>query len=252
METFNLYAHYYNLLYRDKSYAQESEYVWSRLSEFGAVSNLLNAGCGTGNHDRWFAEKGIMVHGFDLSPEMIAKAKEHGGGDLGKLLDYHVGDFRTFRLGHTVDAVISLFHVMSYQNETRDLVASIQTAAAHLKSGGLFAFDCWNGSGVLTDPPHVRVRRLEDDRVKITRLAEPFFRCNDNVVEVHYEVHVEDKRTGARQTIMEKHPMRYLFYPEMEHLLKESGFEILCYETWMTGAPVELGTWNSFYVCRKA
>lgn len=251
METFNLYAHYYNLLYKDKAYAQESAYVWSRLAEFGKVSCLLNAGCGTGNHDHWFAQQGVMVHGFDFSPEMIAKANQQRERGLAHLLDYHVGDFRSFRLGRKVDAVISLFHVMSYQNETSDLIASIQTASAHLDSGGLFAFDCWNGSGVLTDPPHVRVRRLEDDLIKVTRLAEPVFRPNDNVVEVHYEVQVEDKHSGIRQNIHEMHPMRYLFFPEMEHLLKESGFEILCYETWMTGGPVELATWNSFYVCRK-
>src|ERR1051325_10396521 len=73
------------------------------------------------------------------------------------------GDARNVRLGRRFGAVISLFHVMSYQTTNEDLSASFITAREHLERGGIFLFDCWYGPGVLTDRPSVTVKHLSDN-----------------------------------------------------------------------------------------
>ena len=47
------------------------------------------------------------------------------------------------------------------------------TAAKHLKPNGVFIFDFWYGPGVLTDPPVVRLKRLENEEIEVLRIAEP-------------------------------------------------------------------------------
>jgi SAM-dependent methyltransferase len=41
-------------------------------------TGVLDAGCGTGRYSRELARRGYIVHGVDLSPELIEVAKEAG------------------------------------------------------------------------------------------------------------------------------------------------------------------------------
>src|SRR6476661_5154640 len=44
---------------------------------------VLDAGCGTGRYARELARRGYIVHGVDLSPELIEVAKETAGDRIG-------------------------------------------------------------------------------------------------------------------------------------------------------------------------
>ena len=44
---------------------------------------ILDAGCGTGRYSRELARRGYIVHGVDLSPELIAVANEAVAGRTG-------------------------------------------------------------------------------------------------------------------------------------------------------------------------
>jgi 2-polyprenyl-3-methyl-5-hydroxy-6-metoxy-1,4-benzoquinol methylase len=57
---------------------------------------------------------GYQVRGIDLSEQMIRIAREKEG----KNLLFEQADVRTFRCSGKFDAVISLFHVASYQTST--------------------------------------------------------------------------------------------------------------------------------------
>jgi len=250
MSVFNEYARYYDLLYRDKDYAGESDYI-NRLiqSHCPAARTVLNLGCGSGRHDRCLAEKGFAVTGVDLSEEMLTIARNSAGGS--SALEYVQGDVRSVRLGSTFDVVISLFHVMSYQQTNHDLNAAFRSACCHLKPGGTFIFDCWYGPGVLTDRPAVRMKELEDEKISVTRIAQPVMHPNENLVDVNYLVFIRDKRSGAVQEVRETHGMRYLFLPETRQMLTDSGFELLAAEEWLTGKPLGFTSWSAVFVCRK-
>jgi len=139
---------------------------------------------------------------------------------------------------------------MSYQTANDDLRAAFATARQHLNPGGLFLFDCWYGPAVLTDRPAVRVKRVEDDEIAVTRLVEPAMFANDNLVETHYQVLVRDKATGAVEELYETHRMRYLFRPELEFLLGEAGMKIEAAAEWMTGRQPGFDTWGVCFVVR--
>ncbi len=247
---FDAYAAYYDLLYREKDYAGEAAYVGGLLQRHGvpAGGRLLELGCGTGRHAAEFARCGYRVHGIDISEAMIVQANRSRPIALADRLIFEAGDLRTARLGAPFDAVMSLFHVASYQVANDDLLAMFQTAACHLQSNGVFVFDCWYGPAVLTNRPEVRVKRLEDDHLRIVRLAEPAIDPNENRVDVHYEILIEDKNGSGVRRVNEVHRMRYLFKPEIEQLLSQAGLALLAGEAWMSGGALGWDTWNATFV----
>jgi SAM-dependent methyltransferase len=245
MTVFNEYARYYDLLYRDKDYAGEADYIHTLIQKHTLKSqSILNLGCGSGRHDRCLTELGYSVTGVDMSEEMLSAAKAAAVGN--SALEYFLGDARSIRLDIKFDVVISLFHVMSYQVTNNDLKAAFATAAAHLKPGGLFIFDCWYGPGVLSDRPTKRQKELEDDMIKVTRIAEPVLHPNENVVDVNYQVTIRNKATGDINNISETHRMRYLFIPEIMEQLESSGLQNIFSTRWMENSAPDDLTW---YLC---
>lgn len=250
MKNFDFYAQCYDLLYNDKDYVSEVSYIQRLLEAHSSidVKNILTLGCGTGKHDIAFAEKGYSSHGVDISENMVKLAnKNNGAADT----RFSVGDIREIRLNRRFNAVVSLFHVMNYQLRNEDIISSFRTASEHLEDGGVFIFDSWYGPGVLRDLPVVRIKRLENEQIELTRIAEPTLRPNDNVVDVNYEVLIKNKKTSSYEKINELHRMRYLFIPEVEFLLKYSGFNLTHYEQWMTGNSPTENTWYICFVCKK-
>jgi SAM-dependent methyltransferase len=253
-DVFESYSRYYDLLYRDKDYAGEAEYLASHLRRHAPkAASVLELGCGTGAHAEHLARMGYAVHGVDHSEAMLAQAaarKASLAAEAAARLSFGRGDVRTVRTGATYDAVVSLFHVMSYQTTNADLQAAFATVAAHLRPGGLFLFDFWYGPAVLTQQPEVRVKRLADDRIEVTRIAEPVVHPNENAVDVNYSVIIDDKATGTSERIHETHRMRYLFLPELM-LLRGAALEERATLAWMSAEAPSVQSWSAFQILRR-
>lgn len=256
MPVFQGYARYYNLLYRDKDYAGETAFVLNVLKKHNCVpQTLLDLGCGTGCHAVEMAKQGVQVTGVDISETML---------DMGRVMlenldpvdfsvplpDLRQGDVRTIRLGKKFDAVVSLFHVMSYQNTEEDALAVMKTAKEHLNPGGLFLFDFWYGPGVLSEPPEQRERVLENDEMHIHRLAVPEHRLGDNMVVVKYSVNIRDLRNDQTSELYEEHSMRYWFLPELRYLAKQVGFYVIDTGGWLTEQIPGYCDWNAWLLVK--
>lgn len=253
MSVFGVYSRYYNLLYGDKDYPGEAAYVHELIQRYRpGAGNILDLGCGTGRHDLLLAEAGYAVTGVDQSAEMLAVAQAHVADPLAVETTpiFHQGDIRTIRLHRRFEAVVSLFHVMNYLTENDDLRAAFATAKAHLVDGGLFVFDSWYGPAVLTERPAIRVKRLEDEAITVTRIVEPVMQAMANRVDLHYQVLVKDKRAGTVEELREIHHMRYLFHPEIESLLEEAGMRLVKAMEWMTGRQPGFDTWGVCFVAK--
>ena len=140
---FGDYAKYYNLLYQDKNYAEETDFVLGLLTNDNrALHSLLDLGCGTGRHALELARKGLAVEGVDISETMLDMGRQMlsavrpAPADLPVLRE---GDIRAVRLGKTFDAVICLFHVMSYQNNDEDAPRSLEHRVGASEAGRPFS-----------------------------------------------------------------------------------------------------------------
>jgi len=252
---FDGYANYYDLLYRDKDYEGEVSYLAKHIrDQLPQAGRILELGCGTGAHAEHLARMGFRIHGIDISSTMLAHAEERKASlpvEISARMSFSAGDVRTVRTGETYDAVVSLFHVMSYQTTNPDISSVMNTAACHLAPGGLFLFDYWYGPAVLLQKPSVRSKRLEDAQIKVTRIAEPVLYLNKNVVDVNYTIFVETKKTGRIRQLQETHSMRYFSVPELDcygspHLIKSGDY------AWMTTETPGPDSWAALRILKRA
>ena len=253
MSAFAAYARYYDLLYRDKNYDAESAYIAGLLGEYAPhARTILDIGCGTGAHARDLARKGFAVHGVDISEGMLARANDTKAKldpGLSEKVSFSHADARSVELGRTFDAVVSLFHVMSYQTSNNDLLSALGSARRHLEPGGVFVFDCWYGPAVLTDRPKIVTKTFSDDGLKLERLSEPTMDAERNTVQVNYTLHVTGESRDS-ETIRESHLMRYLFTPEVEMMLASRDLKLVSSRKWMTDQSPDFESWNVCYVAR--
>lgn len=250
MEVFQDYAYYYNACYKEKDYHFEAELVSNLLQKYGTdVKQVINFGCGTGRHDIELARLGYQCTGIDMSNAMIEIAKKNTIDGKNRPV-FEVADIRNFKTNEEYDAVISLFHVMSYQVSNEDIKAAIKAARGAIKQGGIFLFDVWYGSGVLSDKPAVRVKKIEDEENQILRVARPIMCEKKNLVQVCYDVLVINKQTSVTKEIHETHNMRYFFRPELELLLELNGFELIDNLDCQNLKETTFDSWTSYFVAR--
>jgi SAM-dependent methyltransferase len=256
METkvFDAYSQYYDLLYKDKDYDAETNYIDALIKSFSKnAGSILELGSGTGIHACLLAQIGYGVIGIDQSHTMLTKATERKN-ELNKpvadKLSFYEGDIRNYKSDKKVDAVISLFHVMSYMQTDADLKKALQTAKHHLKKDGLFIFDCWYGPGVLHDEPISRVKNFENELISVKRESTPEMFLEKDLVDVNFEIKIQNKNTKEETILHEKHIMHYLFTDKLNVLLEECGLKMVHAEEWMTKQPLSETSWNACYVCK--
>lgn len=252
MTVFADYAPWYDLLYQDKDYASEVDFVERRLRAHGAPSGkLLDLGCGTGLHAIEFARRGWSVAGVDLSDEMIARAKARAA-EANLAVPFRQGDACDTGTERDFDAVVSLFHVASYQRDRERLEALFRTARAALKPGGVFLFDYWYGGAVLAQGVETRVKVIERKPLRLTRIAQSEHDEPNATVLVNYTLFCEDMDRSTIRRVDETHRMRYWFPFEIEAALRASGLQPEGTSAWLSDDPPDSRTWAAYSIARKS
>ena len=244
----DLYSKYYDLLYSDKDYMSEAKYVEDLINKncTNAMS-ILELGCGTGKHADIFSDNGFIVHGVDDSAQMLNIAELKRSGKENNLSFTH-SKIQNLNLDKKFDVVSSLFHVMSYQTSNESLIEAFRVAKNHLKKGGVFIFDFWYGPAVLTDLPVTRVKRLRSGEIKVTRIAEPKLKPQLNIVEVNYDIYIQELISKKITQQKELHKMRYFFDPELEVIISKVGFQIKQKYKWMDFENPDFNSWSVVWV----
>ena len=123
---------------------------------------VLDVGCGFASTALAICARGAQVHGVDISPAMIGRARERAA-EAGANATFAVGDAQEDPLGGPYDAVTSRFGVMFFA----DPVRAFRNFASATRPGGRLVFVCWQPlernpwmnaasgvlRGLLDDPP---------------------------------------------------------------------------------------------------
>ena len=234
-EHFKRYAQFYDLLYKDKNYLTEVDYVESLILEHTThkPKHILDLGCGTAKHLEILERRGYKVHGVDSSLEMLQKARKRMAKQ-NKQISFTHSDIASLQLDTCYDVVTALFHVMSYQTTNKKVLQVLKNLTKFLKKDGIFVFDFWYGPGVLRDLPKVKIKRVKDKKIECLRTTEPVMLYSKNCVEVNFELFIKLKKTKKWFVDRETHTMRYFFEPELTLLAKLAGFKVLAKYAWMT------------------
>lgn len=247
-ENFNAYSRYYDLLYKDKNYTSEANYVIQLIkANHNNATQILELGCGTGNHAAILCKEKYTVTGLERSAEMVNLAKQKQIEGFNPM----VADITNFSLNTKFDVVISLFHVISYLTNNEQLVECLNTVNNHLNEKGIFIFDVWYTPAVYMQKPETRVKRISDDAIQGTRIAESTIHFNKNVVDVNYEIHIQNKQNDITEIHNEVHPMRHFSIPEIALLAELTNFRVIKTEEFGTQKTPSENTWGVCFVLQK-
>lgn len=251
-EIFDAFAAYYDLLYADKPYAKEANFLNEIIREHRPeASSILDLGCGTGVHAWLLAELGYTVLGIDQSEAMLVAARARGSSHPKNAPTFALGRLESFGIASPVDVVVSLFDVVSYLRDYRSVKAFAANVAGSLQKGGLLIFDCWYGPGVYTQKPGTRLRKFANSEIAVTRVASGTLHHAHNHIDVAYNIFVEKKRSGTIVEFSELHKVRCFFDDELDDIFANCGLRRIQSMQWFTRAVASIDTWSVLFVFGK-
>jgi SAM-dependent methyltransferase len=108
------------------------------LADLAGDGAALELGIGTGRIALPLAQRGVRVHGTDLSEAMVARLRaKPGSEDIGVT----IGDFTTTKVDGTFSVAYLVFNTINNLTTQDAQVACFQNVAAHLESGGCFVIE---------------------------------------------------------------------------------------------------------------
>jgi SAM-dependent methyltransferase len=131
-------------IYDDFNAQNDYEFWFSvllpRLGEFGLrTGKLLDVACGTGRAFAPMLRRGWEITACDISPAMVAKAKEKHPGEA---IAYDVADMTKLPRYGEFDLVWALNDPINYLVGDGDLQSALEAMGANLAADGLLVFDC--------------------------------------------------------------------------------------------------------------
>jgi SAM-dependent methyltransferase len=108
------------------------------LAELAGGGSALELGIGTGRVALPLAQRGVSVHGIELSKAMVARLRaKPGGEDIGVT----IGDFSTTRVEGSFSLAYLVFNTIGNLTTQEAQVACFRNVAAHLEPGGCFVIE---------------------------------------------------------------------------------------------------------------
>jgi SAM-dependent methyltransferase len=108
------------------------------LVELAGDGRALELGVGTGRIAVPLAQRGVPVHGIDLSKAMVARLRAKPGGEE---IGVTIGDFATTTVDGTFSLAYLVFNTISNLTTQAAQVACFRNVAAHLEPGGCFVIE---------------------------------------------------------------------------------------------------------------
>ena len=108
------------------------------LADLAGDGDALELGIGTGRIAVPLAQRGVHVHGIDLSEPMVAKLRAKPGADD---IGVTIGDFATTTVDGTFRLAYLVYNTIMNLTTQDAQVACFQNVGAHLEPGGCFVIE---------------------------------------------------------------------------------------------------------------
>jgi len=173
----------------------------------------LELGIGTGRIALPLAQRGVPVHGIDLSEAMVARLRAKPGAER---VGVTVGDFATTTVEGSFSVAYLVFNTINNLTSQDEQVACFQNVAAHLGPGGCFVIEV--GVPALQRlPPGETVRAFT---VSPTRLGfDEYDVASQGLISHHYTV-----VDGELEVV--SMPFRYVWPAELDLMARLAGMRL--------------------------
>jgi len=183
------------------------------LVELAGDGRALELGIGTGRIALPLAERGVPVHGIDLSEAMVARLRAKPGGDR---IDVTIGDFATTKVDGPFRLAYLVYNTIQNLTTQDAQVACFQNVSEHLEPGGCFVIEVGLPDlqrlpfGETIRPFHLSERHLGFDEYDV---------ANQELISHHYT-----KRDG--EFVASSGPFRYVWPSELDLMARLAGMTL--------------------------
>jgi SAM-dependent methyltransferase len=108
------------------------------LAELAGDGAALELGIGTGRIALPLAQRGVRVHGIDLSEAMVGRLRAKPGGDQ---IGVTIGDFAATTVDSTFAVAYLVFNTIMNLTTQEEQIACFRNVAAHLEPRGRFVIE---------------------------------------------------------------------------------------------------------------
>jgi SAM-dependent methyltransferase len=173
----------------------------------------LELGIGTGRIALPLAQRGVRVHGIDLSEAMVARLKAKPGSEE---IGGTIGDFATTTVEGRFSVVYLVFNTIMNLTTQDDQVACFENVAAHLEPGGCFVIEV-----MLPDLQRLPAgETIRPFTVTSTRLGfDEYDLVGQGLISHHYAVTDGKLRVNAI-------PFRYVWPAELDLMARLAGMRL--------------------------
>ena len=226
-DPFSVYAPFYDL-----DYAGEVDDL-RLVSQFAARcgSPILELACGTGRVLLSLAQEGFRLTGVDNSATMLDRARQKiAAADLEGQVTLVAQDMRDLHLAERFNLAFVVSNSFLALLTPDDQAAALQGIHRHLNPGGLLLLDLFNpdlarlleadGSLALE-----KVMVAPETGHRLLKLRAQTVDLGRQLIEVTVLIDEVDAQGRVRRTIF-PFSLRYLFRPELELLLRQTGFAL--------------------------
>jgi len=183
------------------------------LADLAGDGAALELGIGTGRVALPLSQRGVRVHGIDLSPAMIEKLRAKPGAEA---IGTTVGDAATTRVDGTFQVVYMVWNTIMNLTTQDEQVECFRNAAAHLEPGGCFVVEVMMP----------QLQRLPPGETVCTFLVSPTRLGFDKydipvqgLVSYHYWISGDHARVGSM-------PFRYVWPSELDLMARMAGMTL--------------------------
>jgi len=174
----------------------------------------LELGIGTGRIAVPLSERGVPVHGIDLSEAMVDRLRAKPGGEA---IGVTIGDFSSTRVDGTFTVAYLVYNTINNLTSQDAQVACFRNAAAHLAPGGHFVIEV----GVPD------LRRLPPGQTAVPFTVAPgrlgfheYDVVDQSMISPHYW------RTAAGRFDSMSVPFRYVWPSELDLMARLAGMSL--------------------------
>jgi SAM-dependent methyltransferase len=183
------------------------------LVQLAGEGRALELAIGTGRIALPLAQRGVPVHGIDMSKPMVAKLHaKPGGEDIGVT----IGDFATTTVEGTFSVAYLVFNTIQNLTTQAEQVACFRNVAAHLEPGGCFVIEVGVPSLQRLPPGEtIRAFHLSETRWGI----DEFDVANQGLISHHFQI--VDGRVERNSV-----PFRYVWPEELDLMAQLAGLSL--------------------------
>jgi SAM-dependent methyltransferase len=183
------------------------------LAKLAGSGAALELGIGTGRIALPLAQRGIPVHGIDLSEAMVARLRAKLGAEG---IGVTIGDFATTTVEGTFSLAYLVFNTINNLTTQDEQIACFQNVAAHLEPGGCFVIEV--GVPALQRlPPGETIRAFEVSDAYLG--FDEYNVASQGLISHHYRV-VDGKLE------LNSVPFRYVWPSELDLMARFAGMAL--------------------------